>query len=844
MKILSIYIVLLGLCAGCYMKAPSSDVSVDAQGVMRWPDQSEVLGFGVNYTVPFAHAYRTAKKLGVDPKEAIDNDVYHFARLGFDAYRVHVWDTEISDGLGNLLVNEHLDLFDYMVHRMKQRGMKFIITPIAFWGNGWPEPNEDTPGFSNKYGKEDCLTHPDAIKAQENYLAQFIAHVNPYTGLAYQDDPDVVAFEVSNEPHHDESAEKVTAYVSKMVASMKSTGCQKPILYNVSHSIHLADAYYAAGIEGGTFQWYPTGLGAGEEIGGNLLPNVDNYNIPFKNHNGFKNGAKIVYEFDAADVGRSYMYPAMARSFRTAGIQWATHFSYDPTFMAYANTEYDTHYMNLVYAPQKALSLKIASEVFHKVPMYKNYGHYPENAVFDDFSVSYEKDLAEYVGDGKFYYTNDTETVPEDLNSLTEIAGFGNSPIVKYEGLGAYFLDQIEAGVWRLEVMPDAIWTKNLFGDNSLDQTLAVINWRTWPMQIAIDDLGEDFSIHGINDGNELTAQAKARSFQIAPGTYLISQKGKDINIDPSSPWKNIVLNEFTAPTSTIKEAEVLHQSAEEIKQGVAYKINATIVTHEEPTRVELQLAHTTEKYLMQKAQGYDYEVTIPATAIKQGMLSYSVAVEENEDYYASTARAKMIPTSYSSDNYNVKVVADGAPLELFDAVSDFDELNMKWDKGVKLLKDQDSVARLSIQFDSIPQDESTDQVHYALRFFFGNKIKGRKSDLKNFKSLVVKGKAGQMSPIEVALITQDASIYGKVILLNNEVRDYRVDLTELVKTDLVTLPRPYPGFLPYYAEREEQQALDVSKIESIQISIGPDMTEDQRNEPFGVEIQTIRLER
>ena len=123
-------------------------VFVDTKGVMRWSkNKTEVQGFGINYTVPFAHAYRTAKKLGVSHKEAIDNDVYHFARLGFDAYRVHVWDTEISDTVGNLLNNEHLQLFDYMLKKMKDRGMKFINTN-CIWGTAGPNPTKDSRVFS------------------------------------------------------------------------------------------------------------------------------------------------------------------------------------------------------------------------------------------------------------------------------------------------------------------------------------------------------------------------------------------------------------------------------------------------------------------------------------------------------------------------------------------------------------------------------------------------------------------------------------------------------------------------------------------------------------------------
>src|SRR5690606_23207076 len=230
---------------------------------------------GVNYSAPFAHAYRSAQRMGVDIKEEIDNDVYHLSRLGLDLYRIHVWDTEISDSLGNLLENEHLDTFDYLLKKLKDKGFNLMITPIAYWGNGWPEPDGETPGFSHKYGKADGLHDPDAIKAQHNYLEQFLNHVNPYTGIAYKNDPDIIAFEISNEPHHRGEAEKVTEFVSGMVGAMKKTGLKKPIFYNISHGVHFADAYFKGGIQGGTFQWYPTGLGYQKELPGNSLPNVN-----------------------------------------------------------------------------------------------------------------------------------------------------------------------------------------------------------------------------------------------------------------------------------------------------------------------------------------------------------------------------------------------------------------------------------------------------------------------------------------------------------------------------------------------------------------------------------------
>ena len=86
-------------------------IYIDGNGVMRWSDtHREASFFGANYTTPFAHAYRALGYLGVDRKAAIDKDVYHLSRLGFNAYRIHLWDVELTDGEGNLSENNHLDL--------------------------------------------------------------------------------------------------------------------------------------------------------------------------------------------------------------------------------------------------------------------------------------------------------------------------------------------------------------------------------------------------------------------------------------------------------------------------------------------------------------------------------------------------------------------------------------------------------------------------------------------------------------------------------------------------------------------------------------------------------------
>jgi hypothetical protein len=503
-------------------------VYVDKQGIMRYTrDNKEAAFFGVNYTTPFAHAYRAHKAMGIDIEKAIQQDVYHLSRLGLDAFRVHVWDTEISDSAGNLLNNDHLRLFDFLLAELKKRNIKTIITPIAFWGNGYPDRDEATPGFSRKYGKGKATVNDTAIKAQENYLQQFFRHVNPYTKLTYGNDPDVIAVELNNEPSHSNPKSGITAYINRLVNAVKSTGFNKPLFYNISQNPWCADAVAASDVVGFSFQWYPTGLVAGHELKGNFLPHVDKYHIPFDTIPAFAKKALMVYEFDAADLLQSNMYPAMARSYRQAGFQWATQFAYDPMAIAQVNTEYQTHYLNLAYTPGKAISMLIASEVFHKWPRSKNAGAFPADTVFDAFSVSYKQQLSEMNTAQQFYYSNTTQTKPVNSASLQHVAGVGQSPIVIYTGSGAYFLDKIEAGVWRLELMPDAIHAHDPFEKTSPDKMVTGIEWNTHPMQVMLPDLGKGFSIKGLNEGNRYAATANGDRFDIQPGAYLLVKNGK-----------------------------------------------------------------------------------------------------------------------------------------------------------------------------------------------------------------------------------------------------------------------------------------------------------------------------
>lgn len=832
-------------------------VLVDHKGVMRWEDtKQEIQGFGVNYTVPFAHAYRSAKKLGIDPLKAIDEDVYHFSRLGFDLYRVHVWDTEISDTLGNLLYNENLHAFDYLLKKLGERNINYVLTPIAFWGNGWPEPDDPTPGFAAKYGKDNCLTDPGAIKAQENYLFQFMNHVNPYTGVAYKDAPRLIAIEISNEPHHREAPEKVTAFIQRMVNAVKKTGYKKPIFYNISHSVHLADAYFKAGIQGGTFQWYPTGLGYQQELTGNLLPNVDDYDIPFDATIKKYKGAKLVYEFDAADVAKSYMYPAMARSFREAGIQIATHFAYDPQFLAYANTEYNTHHMNLAYTPNKALSLKICGEIFHRIPMYKDYGSYPENTVFDGFSINYEQDLALFNGTEKYYHTNHTTVPPTNPSTLKHVAGYGNSPVVTYPGTGAYFLDQLESGVWRLEVMPDAGIIANPYGRNSLEKTVAVVQWNQNPMTINLSDLGPDFSIQPLNAGNGHQPAVSNRQFVVSPGAYLLTKAGKKSGWKASDIWQNIRLNEFHAPASKVDKTHIVHQPADFAIADEPLKVEVQVITPDPLGSVQLQVTNGPNWKLinLERKNGFTYAGEIPREQVSQGFLTYYIYVKSGDQTKTFPSGKPGLPYDwdfYDRNPYRVRVLGKDQPVYLFNAQEDWDALSLtRWSRESKLVPtDQLNESEYQIKVNQLFQKDNEDLngavIHdYTAKAYLNKKIDPVRVQLADKKTLVIKARSldGGPKAIQVALVTKDGSAYGKVVELGTEMKEYEIPVAELIKVKTVTMPRPYPTFLPYYFLNNSNVSLRLEDIEGLQISIGPGLPEAKLTGSHGVGLVSLKL--
>ena len=499
-------------------------VRVDEAGVLRWADGGgEVALLGVNYYTPFTIDHAEIKRLNLDHKRAIRDDVAHFRRLGLGCIRVHCFERQFSDVEGNLLDNKHLELLDFLIDECRRNGLYTVLTPIAWWGGGlWTERSR---GFSDVYEMRQLTTDRKAWAIQARFLKQFAEHVNRYTGRRYADDPCVLAFECINEPLYpkDTPDSLVTEYINTLADALRASGTAKPVYYNSWQGRNAAAG--AARVDGVTCSSYPTGLVAGHALEGPQLASVRGSSL--QPDASIARKSRMAYEFDAADVAGSYMYPAMAKLFRSEGVQVAAQFQYDPLALADVNRNWQTHHLNLVYTPGKALALAIAAEVFARVPRATPYEQAAEELRFPPFRVSVAEDLSEMVTADRYLHSNATRTPPPDAAALERVWGCGTSPVAAYGGTGAYFLDRAGAGVWRLQVYPDVFTVADPY-TGSAEQKV-----RTLPgghvMTLRLPDLGERFSVRPF-DGQAAgarVAEARDGAFEAAPGDYLLTRENR-----------------------------------------------------------------------------------------------------------------------------------------------------------------------------------------------------------------------------------------------------------------------------------------------------------------------------
>lgn len=835
-------------------------VTLDRSGVVRWKDTGrEVILFGANYVLPSASDYRAAGYLGLDRKRMIDDDMAHFARMGWDGLRLTFWgDWESSDREGNLIANDHLDLLDYLIAKARERGIYMLFSPIQTYNAGWPDALVDSayPGFARHYPRNELGTKPEAIAAQANYLRQVLEHVNPYTGTALKDEPSILFIELVNEPvHHSADVAGSVKYIDSLARAIRATGTTKLLYYNVSQDFRIAESIRKSTVPGLTFGWYPTGLNAGRELEGNYLRTVDAYPEMLRN----AGQPSLVYEFDSADMLTGYMYPAMMRTFRTGGVQVALMFAYDMLGTSAHNLGWQTHYLNLVYTPRKAMSAVIAAEVMRRLPRTRSYGEYPRNTRFGDFRVSYEENLGELVAPDAFLHAGTTRSMPPDPRRLTRIAGYGSSPIVTYEGMGTWFLDRVRAGVWRLEVYPDAVPVDEPFAPPSPGKIVTRAIHRSWPMRIRLPDLGAAFHVQGVAGGASGPQRAADGGFAVRPGVYLLSVGG---DIDPStltSPVPHLGFAEYRAPAADSLDMRVVASARGAYLAGRPVEIGARVVDATPPDSVTLSIRPVGvgwfRRYAMQHVGAYDYRATAPANDLAEGMYEYAITTFRGR---SAITFPEGLAGSTSDWNYNgrrfwtTSVVGAGTPVRLFIPREDvgrlaFTRIGDDVRQGIFRVVTSSRTGAPAFHI-ALPVINGQSPDDYTASLFIGDRIGAREATIAGVRGVMLGLRGlGARQTLDVTLVEQDGTSWSAPVVVDSSWSDRFIPIEHFTVVRAANLPLGYPGRWNYWTGPAEGRGgsndrLRPERIERLQMSLRPEGGARVTPGSYGVEIEAVTL--
>lgn len=145
------------------------------------------------------------------PHDVAEKTARRLAKFGVNIVRLHQFDAEWATpnifqfAKGRELADTMhfdgacLDRFDYLVHCLKENGIYIYMDLLIYRtfkpGDGVDNPEELPPHGAKPYS----IFDRKLIELQKQYARDLLMHVNPYTGLAYADDPAMAMVLITNE---------------------------------------------------------------------------------------------------------------------------------------------------------------------------------------------------------------------------------------------------------------------------------------------------------------------------------------------------------------------------------------------------------------------------------------------------------------------------------------------------------------------------------------------------------------------------------------------------------------------------------------------------------------------
>jgi hypothetical protein len=536
-------------------------------------------------------------------------------------------------------------------------------------------------------------------------------------------------------------------------------------------------------------------------------------------------------------------------------------FAYDMLGTASRNLGWQTHYLNLVYTPRKAMSAIIAAAAMHRLPRGQNYGPYPRNTTFGEFHISADSNHSELVSRDALLYAGSTASKPPAPAELSHIAGLGSSPVVTYDGDGLYFLDRLKAGVWRLEIYPDAEPIADPFEPPSPDKVVTLAIARSRAMTIALPDLGNEFTVQRLTPPIAGSARAESGGIRVEPGVYLLSGRGPVDTAGLPPVVSHLSLSEFHAPPLDSIALTVTPLFAAAYSSGRPIELRARVVDRMSPDSVTLFIRAPTgfgyRPFPMHTADGYVYSATLPSDALAEGPHNLVIGVDRGGRHLTFPGQMAARPTDWNfttQQAWRINIVPAAAPLRLFTPEADvsrlaFTRIGDAGRRGLFRLTTSMLTGHPVFHFELPVDSQGKGLPDYTASLVVQSALQGRPDDLAVAKALRIRWRhVGTGVTPWVTLMENDGTSWTASLPADSGWQDTRLPLASFKVGRGVLLPEGFPGEWNYWVGPAEGRGgpagrLHPDRIERIQFSVRQGEESAPPSAKAGVEIEWVNLE-
>jgi hypothetical protein len=569
-------------------------------GRLYHPDGREVALFGVNLQPMVSWEYNALiKKAGIAKdadtwKTMVDDALDELEIINCRVFRVHLTPADFTHSDGHLVQTIYLDMLDYTLSEAARRGIYSYITLLNHMGYYEVQQSFMQASYLHAKSISDSewqtlqkallMFDPGYLASSRNYIDQLLSRVNPYSGVAYNADTSIVAWEIMNEPTYMDYAlmklysdeygryqawltdsgrteqgglyypeyrkTRVLEYINGMYEAVKDGGARQPVGWNcnwhrmINGREEVFEAIAESKMEVVSFCNYP-GQGEASQNGPywdhpidltrydfsswfrNCYENRDWYGWALEPR--FAGKAKVVYEFETFYNQSAYLYPVMTDFFRSMGVQVAAMWHY--SLPGYAHKRNGSHMLNLKCTPRKAASFVVASKLFENQPLLEPYPPASTTErVTGYYMYSYRKDLSVFSSDEEYIYsgTHSPAEMPAPRKGITHVLGYGSSPVVKYCGSGVYDV-AISGNRIEIHIEPNAGWLRPPWERDDLKFTVTALDYeRLYLMELRLDgwEGNSGCTLFRVEEGDKIAKPfiGKYLRFAAKPGDYLIER--------------------------------------------------------------------------------------------------------------------------------------------------------------------------------------------------------------------------------------------------------------------------------------------------------------------------------